>query len=76
MKDKKDIPVIGHSGRLAFTHKLNDEEILIVHKSAMKDLLEMNISDQSRIFDLINDEFYFVLNEDFIESPLVEKYII
>ena len=76
MKDKKDIPVIGHSGRLAFTHKLNDEEVLIVHKSAMKNLLEMNISDQSRIFDLINDETYFVLNEDFIESPLVEKYII
>ena len=75
MKDKKDIPVIGHSSRLAFTHKLNDEEVLIVHKSSMKYLLEINISNQSRIFDLINDEFYFVLNEDFIKSPLVKKYI-
>lgn len=75
MKDKKEIPVIGHSGRLAFTYKLNDEEVLIVHKSAMKDLLEMNISDQSRIFGPI-DDLRFDLNEDFIESPLMEKYII
>lgn len=74
MKDKKEIPVIGHSGRLAFTYKLNDEEVLIVHKSAMKDLLEMNISDQSIIFGPI-DELCFDLNEDFIESPLMEKYI-
>lgn len=75
MKDKKEIPTIGHSGRLAFTYKLNDEEVLIVHKSAMKDLLEMNISDQSKIFGPI-DELCFDLNEDFIESPLMEKYII
>lgn len=75
MKDKKEIPVIGHSGRLAFTYKLNDEEVLIVHKSAMKDLLEMNISDQSRIFGPI-DDLCFDFNEDFIESPLMEKYII
>lgn len=74
MKDKKEIPTIGHSGRLAFTYKLNDEEVLIVHKSAMKDLLEMNISDQSKIFGPI-DELCFDLNEDFIESPLMEKYI-
>lgn len=74
MKDKKEIPVIGHSGRLAFIYKLNDEEVLIVHKSAMKDLLEMNISDQSIIFGPI-DELCFDLNEDFIESPLMEKYI-
>lgn len=75
MKDKKEIPVIGHSDRLAFTYKLNDEEVLIVHKSAMKDLLEMNISDQSRIFGSIDDELCFDLCEDFVESPLMEKYI-
>lgn len=75
IKENKKINTIGHSDRLAFTYNLNDKEVLIIHKSALKILLKMNVSDQSRVFNNI-DENSMKLSENFIESSKIEQYII
>lgn len=75
IKENKEIPVIDHSARLTLKCNLNGNQVLIIHKSALKDLLVMNISDFAKVFDK-TDISDIGLCDDFFELPIMEQYII